>query len=530
MSFIASIHTYGQGEMDAFMLSRNDQMGTARGIAMGGAFGALGGEITGVAQNPAGIGVYRSSELVTTLGFMSNNIETNTAGFKSPESKFKFAFDNVGYVGYTPLSDNVFKSFNFGFSYNRLKNFDRNYTMSGKDIRSSLSDYMAAISNGIHEYDLGIVDDNTEYYNPYREKGLPWLGILGYNVYNRNDGFNGIINNVPGKEDQYESIWPKDDYIVENYLNVSERGHIESYDFTIGTSVQNKLYLGATFSITDIKHRISSLYTEDFVPVVSGATTGFDLDNWSETTGSGYQLSIGAIFKPHDILRLGLAYHSPTWYNIQNSRSGNLIADLPGWNHSWEGHAPDDNDIAVTDYKLNTPDRWVASVAAILGTKAIVSIDYEYTDFGKMKLKDMDGFGYAGDNDFIKEDFKGASTLKAGIEYRVTPQLSVRAGYSWAQSPLEKDFKDGKREVAIGINSTIPHFTLEGDASTFSYGLGYRFTPQFYMDVAFSFKSQTDELYAFSPVWEDGVEIVSVTPSKFKNDTYKGLLTLGYKF
>lgn len=60
---------YAQGEVEALKFSRHDLYGTARSMAMGGAFGALGGDITGVSINPAGIAVYRSSEVVGTFAF-----------------------------------------------------------------------------------------------------------------------------------------------------------------------------------------------------------------------------------------------------------------------------------------------------------------------------------------------------------------------------------------------------------------------------------------------------------------------------
>ncbi len=524
MFFIVSLGMYAQGEMDAFNLSRNGQMGTARAISMGGAFGALGGDITGVAQNPAGIGVYRSSEVVASMGFTSNNIETNTA----KESKFKFAFDNVSYMGYMPLSDNVFKSFNFGFSYNRLKDFDRNYTASGKNRNTSLADYTAIISNKISSSNLDIIDNPNAYY-----QDLPWMSLLGYNLYNRpTNTYSGIIynaDNINGK-DYYESQFNGYE-LNDNSLTVSEEGHIESYDFTMGTNISNKLYLGFTFSITDIFYRMDSYYVEDFLPVTSDKI-GFDLENWLESKGAGYQVSIGAIFRPTDALRLGLAYHSPTWYDMQDLRYGDMIANLPYETvQPWGGHAPDDNDIAEINYKLQTPGRWVASAAAILGAKAILSLDYEYIDYSQMKLKYTDGFEYQEDNSFISEHFKRANTLKAGIEYRATSQFSLRAGYSWIQSPLEAKIKNGKQEVVLGLNSTAPHYVLEGDANTMSYGLGYKFTPNFYIDLAFSFKFQDNDLYAFSPLFaDDGRQILASTSSKFKNNTFKGLLTLGYKF
>ena len=41
--------------------------GTARFMSMGGAFTALGGDISTLSQNPAGIGVFRTSEMMSNL-------------------------------------------------------------------------------------------------------------------------------------------------------------------------------------------------------------------------------------------------------------------------------------------------------------------------------------------------------------------------------------------------------------------------------------------------------------------------------
>lgn len=56
-----------QGVLDAYKFSQSDLNGTARYLGMGGAFGALGGDISVLSNNPAGLGIYRSSEVVTTL-------------------------------------------------------------------------------------------------------------------------------------------------------------------------------------------------------------------------------------------------------------------------------------------------------------------------------------------------------------------------------------------------------------------------------------------------------------------------------
>ena len=54
---ILSAPLFSQGEVDALRFSREDLLGTARAMSMGGAFGALGGDLTGVSINPAGIAV-----------------------------------------------------------------------------------------------------------------------------------------------------------------------------------------------------------------------------------------------------------------------------------------------------------------------------------------------------------------------------------------------------------------------------------------------------------------------------------------
>lgn len=523
-ALFVSIISYGQGEMDAFRYSRNDLSGSARGLAMGGAFGALGADITGVSINPAGIGMYRSSEVVTTMNFSSTNIKTDWNGLSMKDDKFKFNFDNIAFMGYFPTGGETVRSYNFGFAYNRLKNFDRNYQGGGGNMPSSLTDYIAQKTYGINP---SWMEDRKDNY-PYSDN-LPWLSILGF----QGDLIapNGVDNN--GNQ-LYKSTWPANNE-VDNYLSVSEKGSIDTYDFTGGVNIADNLYLGATFSITDIYYRMDSHYEETFYESGSTTSTGWlDLNNYYETNGTGYGLSVGLIYKPIDALRLGVAYHSPTWYDMTTYVYGETSSE---YNKTIVDAWTPDNDIY---YRYHTPYYWVFSAAAVIGTKAIVSVDYQITDYSSMKLKDEDGYEFNrydknvdNPNDFISKDFKMASILRAGLEVRATPQLSIRAGYAWMQSPLEANFKEGKEEViTVG---TVPHYVLEGDAHNITFGLGYRLTKSFYVDAAFVYKTQEDELYAYSDFYqyENGIPtrlIVDSAPAKFTNNTYKGVLTLGYKF
>ncbi|GHV56470.1 hemin receptor [Bacteroidia bacterium] len=500
---------FAQGEMDAIRLSGGDLRGTARGQAMGGAFGALGGDVTGIMINPAGLGVYRSSEINVTMALNSANLKTDWQGITNKEGTTKFNFDNVSYVGYYPTGNVSVPVLNFAFSYNRLKNFNRRYSASAQGVGASLTDYIANITNGIARKDMEYEyrNDGTLIYDPYNTN-IPWLSTLGWQGYLINDVTD---NSYSGLLLSGETLSPR--------LQINEQGYIESYDFSLGTNFSDKLYLGLTVSLTDLFYHLNSSYGEEFQYGGNIALT-----NYFETTGTGFQFTFGGIWRPADFLRLGIAYHSPTWYRLEDYYQGWAYADYEGIKPGTEA-TPDD---AWSRYRFNSPGNWVFSAAGIIGTKAVVSVDYELKDYTGMKLMNNEGNPYEQDNRYIKEDFRATSTLRAGLEYRFTSQFSGRVGYSYAQNPYENTFKDEKKEAMI--IGTVPHYTIDGDVNYYTAGIGYRFTPDFYIDVALVYRTQQDKLYAFPSIVDRSGFIVESPAASIANNTCKGLVTVGYKF
>ncbi|MDR1119706.1 MAG: outer membrane protein transport protein [Dysgonamonadaceae bacterium] len=497
-AFFVVSFSFAQGEMDALRYARNDLTGTARAMSMGGAFGALGGDITGIAINPGGIGVYRSSEIVTTMNF--ENISTKTT---LTDNRFKFNFDNVGYVGFFPSGSDGVVGYHFGFTYNRLKNYNRKYTTQGQAMPVSLSDYVATKSRGL-DSDLLLHSGAADPFND-----MPWLSVLSYNA--------GIIKNKVNDRFNYESILPIGE-TVDNALSVSEKGSIGSYDFTLGMNIANIVSLGATLSFTNIDYRMSAYYSEKFA---NGGD--FFLDNWLQTDGNGCGVKVGTVIRPIDALRIGIAYHSPTWYSLYDHFNAKMDYSEKNWIKS-----ADDNTL---DYSFQTPYKWVFSVAGIIGTRAIVSVDYELTDYSSTKFHTING-GYDPNfkvqNSYMEEDLRPTSSLRTGLEIRPISQLSIRLGYAFAQAPMKKRVLAGDQEIeTVG---SIPHFVLEGDTHYYTAGLGFRFTRNLYMDVAVIAKQEKDKVYAFSNIFENGAPIVESTPAGLKINTFKGLLTVGCKF
>lgn len=508
-----------QNEMDAYRYSKNDLTGTARSVSMGGAFGALGGDISGVSINPAGIGVYQTSEIVTTLNFQNSKVQTEMNAGKVDESKFKVNFDNLAFVSVFPIFDNdVVRSINIGFSYNRLKNFDRKYNAVGNmsSTEYDMAAYMAQRANYIGKPSSAIAlgDEGNDWRDIWRNQD--WLSVLAFNGHLIGEGQNGAY--VPSLP-------------VATYSDpyVEEKGSMSTYDFNVGTTFSDIISVGATLSLTDINYRLYSSYIEGYGDNDRNLRK-FDLQNWMRTDGTGWQVTAGVIVKPIQELRIGVAYHSPTWYNMTDYFAADLNLDYNnGTNEfvsSFYNPATDSSEDAIYDYKMRTPDKWTLSLAGVIGGKAIISADYELTNYANnMKLFDDRGNALAtgtGDpNAYIKNDFRNASTVRIGAEYRITDQFSARVGYSWMQSPFKNEVIDfpGDHEVVTDSRAAT-QYVLDGTTNYFTYGMGYRFSRHFYTDIAFVMKSQKDDLYAFT----------GADKTTFKTNNFQGLLTLGYRF
>jgi long-subunit fatty acid transport protein len=512
---------FSQGQLDAYRMGQTDLFGTARYLSMGGAFGALGGDISVMNANPAGLAIYRSSEFVTTLSLNSASSESDWAGSKATGSRTRLYFDNIAYVTYFPTSNDVgIVGWNVGFSYNRIKNFNKSYSMIGNaNSLYSLSDYMAERAYGANVNDLKRASD----YDPYDPKyGNDWLSVLGYAA--------GYFDSFKDDNTKYYSAFGENDgsgkwnpYQLKGAeLKVNERGGIDQYDIAFGLNISNKLMLGATVAITDISYHYTSYYAEDFVN-----TNYLKLENWLNTEGTGYGFNLGAIVQPVDYFRLGVAYNSPTWYKMTDYYNATATADSYFWEKAYSDETPGR---ASSEYEFRSPGRWIFSAAAILGRTALLSVDYELTDYKNMKF--YDEFGREGQhgnsNADIRANFGNAGTLRVGAEVKVTPQFAVRAGAAWVGNPMNDRLKNATAEVrTVG---TIPNYTIENSISNYTIGIGYRFTPSVYLDLACVLRSQKEDLYAFSKIFDDGTLITDSKPASLKTNTTRIALTFGYKF
>lgn len=539
VSLCSAGNVFAQGEIDAYKFSQSELSGTARYMSMGGAFGALGGDISVMGANPAGLGIYRSSEIVTTLSVSSAKTNTDWAGTTMDESKTKFNFDNIAYVGYFPTgNDEGLVGWNVGFSYNRAMNFNRRYQMGRGAGGYSLSDYIAAISNRDGATGNNLLSSDS--YDPYMSQN--WLSVLGYDSYiisSSNPSQAGGFYSSFGEN--ADNLWE----VQQADLYVHENGAIDKYNFSLATNISNTVFLGATLAVTDLNYHLTSVYDEDF-GYGDGQTTSDHLywDNYSSVDGTGYAFNLGVIVRPCDFLRLGVAYNSPTWYKITDYHTAEAGATINGYTDAQGTQNVNSNvstpDGAYTEYRLRTSDRWIFSAAAILGQTALISVDYELSRHNSMHLSAWNGYDWSGDelydNEYIAQDFRVGSMLKVGAEIKVTPQFAVRFGGAWQNTPVNSSLlyneSDGVASlVEVSTASTRTAYTVSRNTGYATFGLGYRFTPNFYADLACVYRIQKEDAYPFSNVFDsEGLPIVESNPASLKTNTTKVSLTLGYKF
>ncbi|MDE5749751.1 MAG: hypothetical protein K2H87_03155, partial [Duncaniella sp.] len=189
-------------------------------------------------------------------------------------------------------------------------------------------------------------------------------------------------------------------------------------------------------------------------------------------------------------------------------------------------------------WKMNAPWRLNAGIAGVIGGRAIISLDYEFKGMDKLSFKNNSGFAYNDLNDDVKTYFKATNTIRVGAEYRVTPAFSVRAGYSYETTPIQKSLLDPEGTQATYVytsnpddTATQPSFTLDRSTQYITCGLGYRYKA-FSADLAYVHRTRKSDYHAFTDYNENAEPhyLVIAPQAKVTDNNNSLVLTLAYRF
>jgi hypothetical protein len=482
---------------DALRYSRVFYSGTARFTAMGGAFTSLGADLSSISLNPAGTGMYRTFELTITPQMFFNNSSSVFYGTKSTDYRYAFGLNQVGIVT-SLLSKDItsgLKSLNFAYSFQKTNNFNENITVEGISTNSSMADYWAISASsdgGRFKNDLSGIELNA---------AKAWL-----------------IDTITGHPRQYATVFSNygndssGGFILATYGQkirriISNEGYSGEHSFSIGGNFSDKIYFGATLGISKLNYTGHYEHLETY-----GSDLSYELNNFTYTdhfqdVGTGYSLKLGAIIRPIEMLRIGVAFHSPTVYRIHEYYDQNLSSEFN--TPDSEGNYSYPN-LEVGpyryDYTLTTPMKFMLGASVQLKKLGVFSADYELVDYKMARLSNggTDHYDFYAENLPIKNSLKAASNLRLGAEFRIT-NLYLRGGYGFYGSAFKK----------VEVNSVDSYNSL-------SCGIGFR-QQNFFLDMGFSTILNNQKKYLY---YDPGfLESASVKTSK---NTF--VTTFGFKF
>jgi len=455
-------------------------------MGLSGAFGALGADFTTTSANPAGIALFKSSELSITPAVNVGSVASMYNGTSGFDQRSVFYLGNAGVVLASNLKTDPkkqgWRNVNFATGINRINNFNFSYEMTGTNTTNSLLDTYVAEANGINYKDI-----ENDIYGDYAFDLYPawWTYLLDFaNPTTVNEYISPI---APGSS----KLQTK---------NVDATGSMNEYVFSLGANYNDRLYLGMTFGIPFIRYYETAIYTEENI-------TGSDLKYFRiidqlETSGTGFNFKLGFIYRASDWLRLGASFHTPSWFNSMKDNwkvtmSSEFYTPDPDGFTRYKETSP----TGSYTYRLQTPMRAQGSMAFIIGNVGLVSAEYEFADYASARL-DASDYSFSDENRAIRNSYTGSHNVRIGTEWRYNI-FSFRAGGKYFTTPYKSNINDASK---LG----------------FSAGAGLR-QGWFFMDLAYAFSQSGSDYYFYN------TPAAATNPVSNNIRSHSVLLTVGAK-
>ena len=434
---------------DINYLTSSDLSGSARYTGMAGAFGALGGDLTAICDNPAASSVFLNTEIGASINFQSRHNKGSYFGSLQTSEDENSYFDQFGavFVFNNKDSENPWSRISAGLNINRVATFDQNAGLNGIN-SSGIADYFLYYADGVPFGDIQLYDDkNIE--DVYRylgdEVGYGFQqAFLGYQAY--------IIDPYSFDVTERAYFSNVDSSQVRHDLDLSNRGFHRKTSFNFSTLYQNLLHVGVNIN----SHKIEFINDQELFEGdhdLDSYVYDINFNNYLISFGEGFSMQFGAILKLKN-LRLGASYDSPQWIDIQDETKQNLSAyRFEDGSEIQEIIDPAEITNSFAPYRLKIPSKINLSLAYIFNESGLISFDYSSQDLSNSSLSQSGGSNFL-DNltSEVSTNFNAVNTIKVGGEYRIK-NLSLRGGYFYRtknQSLVSND--DQAFTFGIGLN------------------------------------------------------------------------------
>ncbi len=485
------------------LTSVDDINGSARFVGMGGAMGALGADLSVISSNPAGIGLYRKNDVGLTFGLVHPN--GNGWDKDSPSTYYenltRGTFDQAGLVWSMRTGGGKVRFLNFAFNYQKKINFTQGFYADNNNLNGlSQMTQLAELASALYstDYNLAGLAEVPVYSDPSMDA-----------YYLEDDGDGGYTNPFDSQSNQYTR---------------HQSGSVQSYDFNVSLNILDRVYVGATFGVENVDYHAWSEYGE------YDGNDNFNYSVYNDEDVSGYGLNgkVGVIVRPmaDKPFRIGLAVETPTWYNLTNS--------------TWVNLDQSDQIHSRLEYNMHTPWKMRLSLGSTVSDKLAWGVEYEVaaynnTSTGYPRWDTHDDEHCAlrtvkdrAMNAFTSDVLKPQHTLRLGLEVRPVRPLALRIGYNFISSRYEDDANYDQYSIdsqAMDYSTSTDYMTLSS-TNILTLGVGYQYK-KFYVDLAYKYRAQSGDFYAFDTTGMDGARLA---PVDVNLDRHQLTLGFGLKF
>ena len=491
-------------------IATEDLNGTARYVGMGGAMDALGADISTIGSNPAGIGLFRKSNISASFGFNTQEGAKDFAG----SNKTRMSFDQVGFVYSVRTGESSYT--NFAFNYHKNANFG--FILSAEDRLSHASQNKLTYAKAKN----GLLYDGTD------SRGWPNIDNRFASCNQLDDMYTRNLN-----FDTDDNTWYYDEASAYT-LNRNHKGYIGEYDFNLSGNVNDRFYWGFTVGIHGVHYKHYGEYEESL--------DGFKIrvSDDRRISGTGFNIKGGVIIRPieESPFRFGLSVATPTFYNLTTENSTSMILT--------DAYGTSVTNNEKLDFKLWTPWKFGLSLGHTVGQILALGAGFEYADYGSLDTRYKTGRYYDYWTDTYRENsssdsemnrhteqtLKGVYTLKLGAELKPVPEMAVRLGYNYVSPKYQEDgFKDGTIQSEGSYFSSATDFTNWKATNRITCGLGYQ-VGDVNLAFAYQYSTQKGEFMPFMNYIDNEIAADDnlCDPVEVKNNRHQVLFTIGYTF
>ena len=459
----------------------HDLQGTARYVGMGGAFTALGAEVSAMGDNPAAIAMLRKSEVSLTAGAVWGADESATDLY----SRTHATFDQAAIVGAFRVDGRYIKNFNIGFNYHKKINFNNLNAGEIMTPGSQLNQY-ADILNHYGDEIFSIHDGYI--YRDYYE-----CGLLDYT--DAPDGTRTWSRSTKLPATSGQGMYRMTD------------GAMHAYDFNLSMNVRDRYYVGLTIGVEQMNYRRESSYTERIG--TDDAPYDYDIEEYHRIKGSGFNFKLGAIIRPVEDspLRIGVAVESPTWFLLTSHYDYLLRSKYDGESDTF---IPQPGEFYSTrgsyynrDFSIRSPWRFRLAVGSTVKNKLAWGVDYEYA------IYKYEGMGYLPEderrsifnviddeqmNTNTRHSLSGQHRLKLGVEYKPISRLALRAGYNYICDIYKSERWDPAVASESRVNNIGTSWITVSPTHLLTLGMGTRIK-WFGVDLAYKCRVQNANFF-----------------------------------